>query len=309
MLLTRSAGPAINLVNPASPQTDCRTHPQLIRTEPRAACRWGCCCSDRSLTRGRGQSWSLLRLVQVRTPKAEGTNAECDVADDATASGGLGCGGAESPPQPCKRVAKSTQSRTIHGHSVVTEVSQQFRAQVGSLLLDGRVHALPQFVFQRPQLGLPPLPHRVAQHGEVPLPGFATTMRKAQEVESDASYARRRTAARRRLIVAGARCRSSRCIRKRITTVLLKERRGSEQYQATNSSMLRLYSRCEPGDERLLTTAALACSRSGRPSLVFGRTNFSLFLGFMTTGSFTVDHESTRVTQPESSYKVRHSNE
>lgn len=106
--------------------------------------------------------------------------------------------------------------------------------------------------------------------------------------ESDASYARRRTAARCRLIVAGARRPSSRCIRNRITTVLLKERRGSEQYHATKSSMLRPYSRFEPDEAKLPTTAALACSRSGRPSFVFGRTSFPLFLGFMATASRTV---------------------
>jgi len=61
--------------------------------------------------------------------------------------------------------------------------------------------------------------------------------------ESAASYAKRRTAANRRLIVAGAKGRSSRWIRKRVTTVLLNDKRGSEQYQATNSSIARPYSR------------------------------------------------------------------
>ena len=48
---------------------------------------------------------------------------------------------------------------------------------------------------------------------------------------SAASYARRRTAANRPLIVPGASRRDSRWMRYRVTTVLLNESRGSEQYQ------------------------------------------------------------------------------
>jgi hypothetical protein len=55
--------------------------------------------------------------------------------------------------------------------------------------------------------------------------------------QSAASYARRRTAPRRRLIVPGARWRDSSCIRYRTTTVLLNDSRGSEQYHSTNSSI------------------------------------------------------------------------
>ena len=52
--------------------------------------------------------------------------------------------------------------------------------------------------------------------------------------QSAASYARRRTAPSRRLMVPGARLRDSKCIRYRTTTVLLNDNRGSEQYQSTN---------------------------------------------------------------------------
>jgi hypothetical protein len=45
------------------------------------------------------------------------------------------------------------------------------------------MQTLPQFVFQRPQLRLPPLPHRLSQHREMPLPGLSAAMREAQEVE------------------------------------------------------------------------------------------------------------------------------
>src|SRR4030095_15237204 len=55
--------------------------------------------------------------------------------------------------------------------------------------------------------------------------------------ESAASDAKRRMAASRTLIVPGANERLSRWIRYRVTTVLLKDKRGSEQYQLMNSLM------------------------------------------------------------------------
>jgi len=79
--------------------------------------------------------------------------------------------------------AKGPQCRTVHGHSVITEVAQQDRAQVSPLFRNRPVHALPQFTLECLQLGLPPLPHRLAQNREVPLPGLPTTVRKTQEVE------------------------------------------------------------------------------------------------------------------------------
>src|SRR3984957_13932573 len=94
--------------------------------------------------------------------------------------------------------------------------------------------------------------------------------------QSAASYASRLTAAMRTLIVPGARPRSWRLILYRRTTVLLKASRGSEQYQATNSSIACWYPRLESGEPRLRRTAAFDCSRSGIPSLVLGR----LFLPF-----------------------------
>ena len=59
---------------------------------------------------------------------------------------------------------------------------------------------------------------------------------------SAASYANRRTAASRPLIVDAARPRFSRKMRKRVTTTLLKESRGSEQYHLMNSSRLHVNS-------------------------------------------------------------------
>jgi hypothetical protein len=83
------------------------------------------------------------------------------------------------PPQITHCFAERAQSRSIHRHSVISEVTQQDRAQICSLFPDGRVHASPQFLSQGPQLGLPPLPHRLSQHREGPLPGFAAAMRKS----------------------------------------------------------------------------------------------------------------------------------
>jgi hypothetical protein len=51
------------------------------------------------------------------------------------------------------------------------------------LFPNGRVQASPQFLFQGPQLGLPPLPHRLSQHREVILPSFPAAVGKTQEVE------------------------------------------------------------------------------------------------------------------------------
>src|SRR6202162_4443580 len=87
------------------------------------------------------------------------------------------------PPQVAHCRAKGAQRRTIHWHPVIAEVPQQDRAQICSLFLIGRVQASLQFLFQGPQLGLPPLPHRLSQHREVTLPSFPAAMRKTQEVE------------------------------------------------------------------------------------------------------------------------------
>ena len=70
----------------------------------------------------------------------------------------------DRPPEIAHGFAKSAQSRTVHGHPVIAEVTQQDRAQVRSLFPNRRVQASPQLFFQGPQLGLPPLAHRLAQY-------------------------------------------------------------------------------------------------------------------------------------------------
>src|SRR3989442_15732046 len=72
---------------------------------------------------------------------------------------------------------------------------------------------------------------------------------------SAASYASRRTAAKRTLMVEGARLFCSRKNRYRRTTVRLKANRGSEQYQPINSSIAWPYDICELGAAREFNTA------------------------------------------------------
>ena len=79
--------------------------------------------------------------------------------------------------------AKGTKRPSVHGHAIILEVPSQDRAQVGSLILKGRVHASPQFLSQGPQLRLPSLAHRLPQNREVPLPSLPTAVGKTLEVE------------------------------------------------------------------------------------------------------------------------------
>jgi len=88
--------------------------------------------------------------------------------------------------------------------------------------------------------------------------------------QSAASYASRRTAPSRRLIVPGAKRRDSRWIRYRRTTVLPNESRGSEQYHSTNSSIACRYPRWASLELRLFRTADFAWSRSGSRRTAFG---------------------------------------
>jgi hypothetical protein len=45
------------------------------------------------------------------------------------------------------------------------------------------VHALPQYDFEFPQLGLPPLPHRLPQNRKPAPPRLCAAVRKSEEVE------------------------------------------------------------------------------------------------------------------------------
>ena len=86
---------------------------------------------------------------------------------------------------------------------------------------------------------------------------------------SAASYASRRTAASRPLIVPAARPRFSRAIRNRVTTTLLKDSLGSEQYHWMNSSMACRYPRFDSGERKTLQYRRLAVIQVGKPELRF----------------------------------------
>ncbi len=59
------------------------------------------------------------------------------------------------PPQIARCLTKPAQHGSVHGHTVIPEMSRQERAQRSSLFPHGRVQASPQFCFQSPQLSLP----------------------------------------------------------------------------------------------------------------------------------------------------------
>ena len=99
------------------------------------------------------------------------------------------------------------------------------------------------------------------------IPAASSGLRKPA---SAASYANRRTAASRPLIVPAARPRFSRAIRNRVTTTLVDESQVSEQYYSMNSSRACRYPRFNSGERKLSSTAALLWSKSGSPSFVIG---------------------------------------
>ena len=66
-------------------------------------------------------------------------------------------------------------------------------------------------------------------------------------------------------------------MRYRVTTILLKDNRGSQQYQSMNSSMACRYPRFDFGERRLFKAADLLWSKSGSASFVFGCWRFPGF--------------------------------
>src|SRR5262249_26883626 len=126
------------------------------------------------------QAYERIRMANLSRRKPS-RNVACHAAPRQVVT--LTATAQDRPPQITHPLAKCAQRWTVHGHPVVAERTQQNRAQIRSLFPNGGVHAVPQLVFQSPQLGLPPLPHRLAQYREMPLPGFPATVCKAQEVE------------------------------------------------------------------------------------------------------------------------------
>src|SRR6266567_498664 len=87
-------------------------------------------------------------------------------------------------PKPAHLESERVQRLTVHGHSVITEVSTHDRAQPLACFLNGSVHAPSEFELHFPQLRLQPFTNRLPQHREVPVaPLLPADMREAEEVE------------------------------------------------------------------------------------------------------------------------------
>src|SRR5215472_12911820 len=79
------------------------------------------------------------------------------------------------------------------------------------------------------------------------------------------------------------------------TTVLFNAKRGSEQYQSTNSSIAWRYPLCASRELRLLKTADLACSRSSKRRMDFVvRLLLEVAVCFMIDGLHAIDQSSER---------------
>src|SRR5881397_945229 len=87
-------------------------------------------------------------------------------------------------PEAAHLKPKQMQRRAIHGHPVVTDVARNNRAQPLTLHRDRRVHASPQFGFDRVELRLHALAHRLPQYREASITSFGRAdMREPKEVE------------------------------------------------------------------------------------------------------------------------------
>ena len=87
-------------------------------------------------------------------------------------------------PEPAYPVPEQMQSRLVHGHAVIPDVSTYHRRQPLALFGDGVMHAPLQLDFHRIELGLQPLANRLPQHGvHSVVPLLHADVRKAEEVE------------------------------------------------------------------------------------------------------------------------------
>src|SRR3990172_11210713 len=75
------------------------------------------------------------------------------------------------------------QRRAVHGHPVVPQMPLHDRAQPPAHLGDRRVQAAPERGFDLAQLRLQPLPDRLPDHREPPVPLLPADVREAEEVE------------------------------------------------------------------------------------------------------------------------------
>ena len=87
-------------------------------------------------------------------------------------------------PEPTYLKSERAQRLTVHGHSVVADVSTHHRPQPFACVLDGSVHSLSQLGLHRVQLRLLPFTNRLPYDREVTVaPLLPADMREAEEVE------------------------------------------------------------------------------------------------------------------------------
>jgi len=87
------------------------------------------------------------------------------------------------PPQPSHCLAESTERRAVHRDPVVPDMAPNDSPEIGALLRDGKMQAVPQLRFHFLELGLPPRTHRLPQHREATRPRLRAAMREAEETE------------------------------------------------------------------------------------------------------------------------------
>src|SRR2546425_12268436 len=87
-------------------------------------------------------------------------------------------------PEPAHLEPEQMERRSVHGHPVVTDVSNDDRAQPLAYLGDGVVHASLELGFHLTQFRLQSLANRLPEHREPSVaPLLPTDVREAEEVE------------------------------------------------------------------------------------------------------------------------------
>ena len=86
-------------------------------------------------------------------------------------------------PEPRHLVAKHDMLSLVHGHPVIAEVPTNDQTQPSAHLRDRVVQAPPEFGFHLAQLRLHPLPARLPNHREPPIPFLPADVREAEEIE------------------------------------------------------------------------------------------------------------------------------
>ena len=87
-------------------------------------------------------------------------------------------------PEPTHLEPKPMQRRAVHGHPVIAHVPTNHRTQPLAKQGNGLMHASAQLGFDRVELRLQALAHRLAQHREASIAALSPTdMRETKEVE------------------------------------------------------------------------------------------------------------------------------